>query len=130
MLRWSHIRKESGSIVTCILVIEDDHELRQMIAEILHHEQYEVIQAPNAAQGIQLGVMYQPDAIVCDWMLPDGSALNILEAFRSQPVLVLSGNVSKGVMDAAYDNGAAHYLRKPFKVNEVLGTIRRMLNPI
>jgi len=113
-----------------ILVIEDDVDLRQMIAEILRHEQYEVIQAPNVTQGIQLGVDHQPDAVVCDWTLPDGNVLNVLEALRSQPVLVLSGNVSQVAMDAAYDNGAAHYLRKPFKVNEVIGTIRRMLNPI
>jgi len=113
-----------------ILVIEDDVDLRQMIAEILYHEQYEVIQASNVTQGIQMGNAHQPDAVVCDWTLPDGNALKVLEALRSRPVLVLSGNVSMGAMDAAYDNGAAHYLRKPFKVNEVLGTIRRMLNPI
>lgn len=113
--------------MTRILVIEDDHDLRQMIAEILYHEQYEVIQAPNAAQGIQLGVLHQPDAVLCDWTLPDGDALHVLQALRNQPVIILSGNSTASAIDSAFHNGASDYLTKPFKVKEVVGAVRQVL---
>lgn len=130
MLRWSHIRKGKNTIVKRILVIEDDSDLRQMIAEVLEYERYEVLQAHNTAQGIKLGMTYQPDAVLCDWTLPDGSGLNVLQALQNSPVIILSGNLNANIQNMALDNGATGYLAKPFKIKEVINKVRQILNRV
>ncbi|MBZ0285856.1 MAG: response regulator transcription factor [Anaerolineae bacterium] len=113
-----------------ILVIEDDSDLRQMIAEVLEYERYEVLQAHNTAQGIKLGMTYQPDAVLCDWTLPDGSGLNVLQALQNSPVIILSGNLNANIQNMALDNGATGYLAKPFKIKEVINKVRQILNRV
>ena len=54
-----------------ILIIDDEDELREGIAEILSYEGYTVSQAANGHQGLKSAVNMSPDLILCDIVMPD-----------------------------------------------------------
>lgn len=55
----------------CILIIEDNDDIRESTSEILQLASYEVFQASNGKQGVDLAIKHIPDVILCDIMMPE-----------------------------------------------------------
>jgi CheY-like chemotaxis protein len=113
-----------------VLVVDDDADIRKMLAEILELEGYEAIPAANGREALgRLRAGVRPSLILLDLMMPGMNGWQ----FRSEqvkdpdlasiPVVVLTGD---GQADRkATDVGAVSYLRKPLDVEALLGLIER-----
>lgn len=116
-----------------ILIIEDDHFLRENMIELLELSKYEVLSAANGKIGIEKAKKYKPDIIVCDIMMPeiDGySVLEVLEKNKSTrfiPFIFLSAKTERKDIRKGMDLGADDYITKPFSENELLNSIESRL---
>jgi len=103
-----------------VLVIEDIMEMRENITEILQLAPYEVIQAANGKEGIELARQTRPDLILCDIMMPDLDGLGVLHILRKDPDLVdvpfifLTAKAELTDFRFGMNLGADDYLTKPF----------------
>jgi len=122
-------RKTDGRIR--ILVVEDDAEMRALLADVLSDEGYAVEEAPDGAEALILLRTESFAAIVLDKNMPGLSGLDLLPGFRTicpeAPVILITafGDVS-AYMDAM-EKGAFEFIYKPFRMEELLRTLRRAL---
>jgi len=113
-----------------ILVIDDERQLVRAVRAILETRDYEVIDAADGAQALELLSRRSPDIIVLDLTLPDIDGLDLLlriRSFSQVPILVLSARVSEQDKVVALTTGADDYLTKPFSAGEFLARIGVLL---
>ena len=112
-----------------ILVIEDQHIMRQKTVTILKMEGYDVLEAPNGAEGIRLAHDELPDLILCDIMMPERDGYDVLQAVRlnrataTMPFLFLTAKGEKPDLRAGMNLGADDYLVKPTPRADLLEAI-------
>lgn len=109
-----------------ILCIDDDPVVLAILkARLAEGEGYKVLTAIDGALGEELALSKQPDVILLDWMLPDGSGLRILETLKGDsrttwtPIFMLTGRTKMGDVERALEKGAAGYFTKPIKLKEI-----------
>jgi signal transduction histidine kinase len=114
-----------------ILVIEDNDELREEIAEYLRWDNFEVVEASNGVEGINLALTTLPDLIVSDIMMPYVDGFGVLDTLRGEkstaqiPFIFLTAQGEAHRM--ARKLGAEDFLTKPFSLSELLSTIHARL---
>ena len=112
-----------------ILIIDDEQQLRGLLARIIGLEGYEVAQAPDCAAGLKMLRQYDPDVVLCDVKLPDGNGVEMVgkikETAPSAEVILLTayGNIPDGVQ--AIKNGAFDYITKGDDNNKILPLLSR-----
>lgn len=113
-----------------ILIIDDEPQIRRFLTICLESQGYDALLAENAATGLQLAALQEPDLIIMDLGLPDMDGQQLLERLRDfyqGPVIVLSVRNRERDKVAALDHGANDYVEKPFGANELLARIRSVL---
>lgn len=101
-----------------ILVVDDDKTLREMYAERLKHDGYEVLTATNGEEGLEIALTQQPAVILLDLMMPKKGGLGVLEVLKSQPttehipVMILTAYPEEEYRDKSTRAGAAHFIAK------------------
>ncbi|MBI5541934.1 MAG: response regulator [Bacteroidia bacterium] len=113
-----------------ILIIDDERQIRKLIEITLESNNYNVIEASCAKEGLQMAAMHPPDLIILDLGLPDEDGQSILVKLRDwyiSPIIILSVRSSETDIIQALDNGANDYLVKPFRTGELLARIRNAL---
>ncbi|MDG9924496.1 MULTISPECIES: two-component system response regulator RssB [unclassified Pseudomonas] len=116
-----------------LLIIDDDEVVRASLAAYLDDSGFQVLQAGNGLQGLEVFEREQPDVIICDLRMPQIDGLELIRRINvlnsEIPVIVVSG---AGVMSDAVEAlrlGAADYLIKPLEDLAVLEhSIRRALD--
>ncbi|MCU0421380.1 MAG: response regulator [Bacteroidia bacterium] len=112
-----------------ILLIEDNLDVRENIAEILEMAGYEVSETSNGKEGVIKAKQFNPDLIICDIMMPelDGyGVLNILSAdpkTASIPFIFLTAKAEITDIRKGMNMGADDYITKPFEDAELLKAI-------
>jgi two-component system KDP operon response regulator KdpE len=110
-----------------ILVIDDEVQIRRLLAITLTANGYKISEASTGKEGLALAAAGQHVLIILDLGLPDADGLDILKKLREwfdKPIIVLSVRNSEEDIIAALDNGANDYLIKPFRTGELLARIR------
>ena len=108
-----------------ILVIEDDDQVRENIAEILELEDFEATTAENGFIGVQLAIEKLPDLIICDVMMPELDGYGVLKALRQNPAtaaipfIFLTAKAERHDLRQGMNLGADDYLTKPFTPDEL-----------
>ena len=105
-----------------ILLVDDEPELRRMVASLLTGAGYEVLEAADCAQARAAMAARRPDAVLLDVMLPDGDGFSLLPELRrfgDVPVLYLSARDEDAARLQGLGLGADDYLRKPFGAAEL-----------
>src|SRR5262245_3084179 len=114
-----------------ILVVEDNPEVRALVESMLRqegHSTHGVATRAEADSALREGAYA---GVVLDWMLPDGSGLELCRSMRqggnATPVLMLTarGEVEDRVL--GLDAGADDYLKKPFAAAELKARVRALL---
>lgn len=113
-----------GTRRTSILVVDDDEAIRQVIAEVLREEGYDVVCAENGAQAlVELGKPDRPDLVLLDLMMPVMSGWEVLEHLEARdklaevPIVVVSAMTAPGVCE---------HLAKPIDLDDLLSTVGRL----
>ena len=85
-----------------ILLIEDEQDIREAMAEGLTESGFEVMTASNGAEGLQLALTEKPDVILLDIIMPEMDGHEMLKKLRTDPW----GNKAKVIMLTSMDNAA------------------------
>lgn len=121
-----------------ILIVDDDHDIVDLLAIYSRKEGYEVIKAYDGQQALdkieQLGDLI--DIIILDWMLPEVDGIEVLKTIRAagnkKPVIMASAKTDSDHRVEGLMAGADDYVSKPFDAREVMIRIKgiaRRLNP-
>ncbi len=116
--------------MTTILVVEDAHDLAQVIARELEANGYQVVLASEGWQALTLHANTQPSLVILDWMLPGLDGLEVLRRLRQSaptPVLMLTARGEETDRVVGLELGADDYLTKPFSMRELLARVRAQL---
>jgi two-component system KDP operon response regulator KdpE len=116
-----------------ILVVDDDHGLRELIRINLEHEGYGVIQAANGVQCLTSVRELRPDMVILDVMMPEMDGLEAcgkVREFSQVPILMLTAKVQSEDVITGLDKGADDYLLKPFNMDELSARIRALLRRV
>jgi CheY-like chemotaxis protein len=124
-----------------VLLVEDDHEMRQMIAGVLRRDGCYVVECANGDEALEwLGpgvldgyVERLPALVVSDVRLPFFDGLEILEglscANQRIPVILITAFPEDEVVERAYALGARNVLAKPFDLRDLRAAVRAVLPP-
>lgn len=110
--------------MTKILIIDDEPQIRTLLARIISLEGYEVAQAETLKAAIKQFTVFNPDVVLCDVRLPDGNGVDFVPQIKSAlpdaEVIMLTahGNIADGVK--AIKNGAFDYLTKGDDNNRII----------
>ena len=103
----------------------------ELVRRGLREEGYAVDVAADGAQGRMLASVHEYDAILLDYMLPDGTGLQVAQALRREgratPILMLTGNNSPADVVRALDAGADDYVTKPCDMGVLKARVRALL---
>ena len=115
-----------------ILTIDDDPDILDVLNLTLS-EYYEVIQATNGKEGLNLMIARAPDLVICDYMMPVMNGKEFCKIIKKDillqhiPVIMLTGKGEVKDMVGGIDSGADDYLVKPFDPDALLARIRMIL---
>ena len=118
---------------TTILVIDDNSELLENTAEVLANSGFIVLTAENGDKGIKLAVSKIPNLILCDILMRDMDGYAVLKAIKAYrnaagiSFIFFTSMAEQIEMDRGLSMGANDYLVKPYRVEELLLKINRVL---
>lgn len=116
-----------------ILVVEDQDDVRENIAELLELSNYQVLAAANGKEGVKIALEAIPDLILCDIMMPEMDGYEVLYLLSknpttsSLPFIFLTAKTEKSDFRKGMNMGADDYITKPFEEMELLGAVERRL---
>ena len=116
-----------------ILIIEDEPQMRDNIAEILQLSDYEVLKAGDGVSGVEMALTAKPDVIICDITMPGLDGYEVLYSMHSHPntsgipFIFLTAATEKEQIRKAMTSGADDYLTKPFEGIELLRAVESCL---
>lgn len=116
-----------------VLLIEDDDELRQLLARYLSGQGFTVREAPNGRDGLTLAMEHHCDVVVLDIMLPDLNGLEVLRELRSQthlPVILLTARGDETDRIVGFEVGADDYIPKPCNPRELVARLQALLRRV
>ena len=110
-----------------ILIVEDEEIIRHALKKVLARQQFEVVEAGSVAEALVL----QPetfDLVISDLRLPGAPGTDLLSRCGNTPVVIMTSYASMRSAVDAMKLGAVDYIAKPFDHDEMLNTVRRILN--
>jgi CheY-like chemotaxis protein len=114
-----------------ILIVDDEEEIRNSIAEMLAHKFYKVEQARNGKEALEIISRKKPDLIISDIRMPVMDGMKLLKEIKQQeilkdiPVIVLSAKSSGSNRETCLENGASEYLSKPFNAADLYKAVEQ-----
>jgi DNA-binding response OmpR family regulator len=113
-----------------ILVVDDEKEIRDLITIYLKNEGYEVLQAGDGAEGLELVKKHQVHLVVLDIMMPKVDGIHMCMKVREiaeMPIIMLSAKTQDMDKILGLTTGADDYVTKPFNPLELIARIKSQL---
>jgi two-component system, OmpR family, response regulator RegX3 len=113
-----------------ILLVEDEASITVPLADALRREGFEPQVARTAREALELAQSTEPDLVLLDVMLPDGSGFDVCRELRARsqvPIIMLTARGDEADRVAGLEAGADDYVVKPFSAREVAARIRAVL---
>ena len=117
-----------------ILIVDDEHDIRRLISEILTDEGYETIESSSSKDALGALERYNPDLMILDIWL-EGSGLDGIQLLQRAhsgipdlPVIMISGHGDIETAVNAIKLGAYDFIEKPFETDRILMVIQRALD--
>jgi len=116
-----------------VLLVEDDDELRQLLARYLTNQGFTVREAANGRDGLALAMGQDCDVVVLDIMLPDINGLEVLRELRASthiPVALRTARGDETDRIVGFEVGADDYIPKPCNPRELVARLQALLRRI
>lgn len=116
-----------------ILIVDDEHNIVDILKVNLEREGYTVIAAYDGIQAIETALSQKPDLILLDCMLPRMDGFDVCRKLRQQlniPILMLTAKSEEIDKVLGLELGADDYITKPFSVREVLARVKAHLRRV
>ena len=113
-----------------ILMVEDEQSITEPLSEALAREGFDTEVAGTVARALELAARVEPDLVLLDVMLPDGSGYDVCRELRAGsgvPIIMLTARGEETDRVVGLELGADDYIVKPFSAREVVARIRAVL---
>jgi len=113
---------------------EDEEILRMLVTDTLEDEDYEVDEAEDGQQALELAIKNDYDLIVLDYMMPMLTGLEVIEAIRNKlnnksvKILMLSAKSQSYEQEKIIQAGADYFMAKPFSPLQLLEKVKGIVN--
>lgn len=113
-----------------ILIIEDDHDIAELLQHSLQQDAFDTLHVASGAKGINEARSYLPDLIILDLMLPDVGGIDVCRALKlnsklsNVPILMLTAKSEDHDRISGFEAGADDYVTKPFSPRELMLRIK------
>jgi len=117
------------SVQKIILHIEDNFENRILVRRLLQAEGFDLIEAENAVEALELLKKHQPDMILMDMNMPDIDGYTLTHQLRNRPelasipIIAITANVMKGDREKSMEAGCDGYIEKPIDVDRFIDQV-------
>ncbi|NIA22722.1 MAG: response regulator [Proteobacteria bacterium] len=116
-----------------ILIVDDESHIRKVIGGILKKKGYDIIEAQNGVEGLNL--FEQADVVITDIHMPKIDGLEFIEKIRKRtdrnvPIIILTAYSTTEVAIKAIKLGAFDYIKKPFEKEELIGSVEKAVKTI
>lgn len=116
-----------------VLLVDDDSEIIESMRYALEANGYDVVVARDGNQGLAMVERDDPDLVILDMMMPKRSGFLVLEKLRRTrpvPIRVIMITANEGSRHKAYAEmlGVDDYIRKPFGMDRLLESVKRLLS--
>lgn len=114
-----------------VLIVDDSTYIRSSLRTLIGDKGYDVVgEAKSGEQAIDLAMELKPDVITLDNILPDMTGLDVLKTlnnsdFTSKVIMISAVGQQSAIVDAM-NNGAMHYLVKPFDDSELIAILKQL----
>ncbi len=118
----------------CILVVDDDKEVREILSFVLKHNNFEVILASDGAQIQQVLLQRVPDLILLDVMMPGEDGFHLCRYLRQHPltqnvpIMIMTAHAEDIYQRISKDVGASEHITKPFHPLDLTEKVKALLN--
>ncbi len=114
-----------------ILLIEDEENIRKIIAYDLRKANYDIVECGDGKTAIELAMKEEFDVLIIDWMLPNVSGIDIVKKLRSERIdsifMMLTARDDETDILYAFEQGVDDYITKPFSPRELLARVNAHL---
>jgi DNA-binding response OmpR family regulator len=115
-----------------ILIIDDDDDIRQFIANTLSTS-FKILTAADGKQGLEIATSEMPDIVLCDVMMPHITGLELCKKLKSNiktghiPIILITSRALSMQIQEGFSAGADEYITKPFRTSNLLLKINTLL---
>jgi len=113
------------------MIVDDDEVIRSLLHSTLPDEGYDLLEAENGEQALEIADAREPALVLLDWRMPGSSGEEVLSALKQQypdvAVIVLTADPEEKVRTLAESLGADVFMAKPFSPLQLLGCVERLL---
>jgi two-component system chemotaxis response regulator CheY len=116
-----------------ILTVDDSPSIRQMIKVVLEPGGHTVVEAGDGAQGLEKAKAAKPDLVITDLNMPVMNGLELIRALRKLPsltglpIVFLTTESNDTVKQEAKSAGATGWITKPFKPDQLLAVVSKLV---
>jgi DNA-binding response OmpR family regulator len=116
-----------------ILVVDDDEHIQKSLSQYLEMEDFEVEVASSGQEALDRAALQAFDLVLLDIMMPEMDGFEVVEILRAQeatsrvPIILLTARGQDTDVLKGYHLGVSSYLTKPFNLDELVETIREVL---
>ncbi len=116
-----------------ILVVEDSKTQREMIANLLHNNQFEVVTANNGVEALSQAELLHPDLVILDIIMPKMNGYELCRKLRDNPdtwdINIIMCSSKSTMVDRHWGlrQGANAYISKPFPPEDLVDTVKELL---
>ena len=118
----------------CVLLVEDEEQLRRVMKDLLQREGYRVAEARDGVQALDEVDRFAPDVIILDLNLPGLDGYGVLSQLRSRPatreipVMVLTAKGDEDNEVRVFELGADDFVTKPFRARALTARLEAVLS--
>jgi DNA-binding response OmpR family regulator len=122
-----------GEALQRVLVADDEDDVRDLVTFRLTRSGYEVLEARDGAEALELAIAHTPDLAVLDAMMPKLDGYELTRRLRAEPatspmpIILLTARTQEADVTRGFEAGADDYLKKPFSPEELVARVRSLL---
>src|SRR6201996_103511 len=126
-------RRKRRSKMSEVLIVDDDHNFRETLRELLRDAGYQTLVATNTEEALTMLQTAAPGLTLCDWRMPGGGGEQFLKSLQSEglltlmPVIILTAHGTGPNAMQAMQLGAYDFITKPLDIDLALATVARAL---
>lgn len=112
-----------------VLIVDDDPLVRKLLRAVLQTREYELEEAPNGTQALEMANAHPPDVIVLDVMMPGTSGYEVCRTLRADHrfdrtrIVMLTARATEHDRQEGLDAGANAFFTKPFSPLDLIDTV-------
>ncbi len=120
--------------MTKILVADDKASSRELVRTVLEHCGYEVIEASDGAEAVELARQTEPELILLDLQMPALDGFGVVRKLRGEdrfagtPIVALTASAMHGDREKALAAGFSGYITKPIRLTSLRSEVERLLH--